>query len=325
MIDPIIFSIKLFGLTLTLRWYGVLVMLGALVGTWIAEKEVNRRGENGEKVWDLMVWVLPAGIVGARLWYVLNTTLGGSRYYLDDPLKIINIPEGGLHFFGGLVFGAIALLLYLNRNKLDVWLFLDAIAPAALIGQAVARPANFINQELYGPPTQLPWGISIDAGHRLPQYSDMNRYPVESTQFHPTFAYEMIWNFLAALLLIWYARQFPQRMKPGAVFGGWLVLAGLGRFIIEFFRPDQPLIPGTAISYSSLISILMAIAGTLLLLIRYGILRIPQADAWEEQYEISKGGVETRTKADGASDNKSPGNRRKSAVKPAAKKAASKK
>src|SRR4030065_1356489 len=148
MIDPIIFSIKLFGLTLTLRWYGVLVMLGALVGTWIAEKEVNRRGENGERIWDLMLWVLPAGIVGARLWYIFNTTLGGSRYYLDDPLKIINIPEGGLHFFGGLVFGAIALLLYLNRNKLDVWLFLDAIAPAALIGQAVARPANFINQEL---------------------------------------------------------------------------------------------------------------------------------------------------------------------------------
>ncbi len=325
MIDPIIFSIKLFGLTLTLRWYGVLVMLGALVGTWIAEKEVNRRGENGEKVWDLMVWVLPAGIVGARLWYVLNTTLGGSRYYLDDPLKIINIPEGGLHFFGGLVFGAVALLLYLNRNKLDAWLFLDAIAPAALIGQAVARPANFINQELYGPPTQLPWGISIDAGHRLPQYSDLNRYPVESTQFHPTFAYEMIWNFLAAMLLIWYARQFPQRMKPGAVFGGWLVLAGLGRFIIEFFRPDQPLIPGTAISYSALVSILMAFAGTFLLLIRYGKLKIAQSDLWEEHYKISKVAGDSRTKPVSASENKSPGNRRKPTVNPAAKKAASKK
>jgi phosphatidylglycerol:prolipoprotein diacylglycerol transferase len=256
---------------------------------------------------------------------VLNTTLGGSRYYLDDPLKIINIPEGGLHFFGGLVFGAIALLLYLNRNKLDVWLFLDAIAPAALIGQAVARPANFINQELYGPPTQLPWGISIDAAHRLSQYSDLNRYPVDATQFHPTFAYEMIWNFLAALFLIWYARQFPRRMKPGAVFGGWLVLAGLGRFVIEFFRPDQPLIPGTAISYSSAVSILMAIAGTLLLLIRYGILKLGPADGWEEKYIISKAVGESQTGSDGDSDKKSPGNRRKTSLTSPAKRALSKK
>jgi phosphatidylglycerol:prolipoprotein diacylglycerol transferase len=208
---------------------------------------------------------------------------------------------------------------------LDVWLFLDAIAPAVLIGQAVARPANFINQELYGPPTQLPWGISIDAAHRLAQYSDLGRYPVDTAQFHPTFAYEMIWNFLTALFLIWYSRQFPKRMKPGVVFGGWLVLAGFGRFIIEFFRPDQPLIPGTAISYSSFVAILMAIAGTLLLLIRYGKLKIAQAGGWEEQYKISKLSSELRTKTDSASNKKSLETRRKSALNPPAHKGASKK
>ncbi len=287
MIDPVIFSFHLFGLTLTLRWYGVLVMLGTLAGTWIAEREVSRRGENGERVWDLMVWTLPIGIIGARLWYVMNATLGGSRYYLDNPLKILNIPEGGLHFFGGLLFGAITLLVYLYRKKMDVWLFLDAVAPAALIGQAIARPANFINQELYGPPTQLPWGIPIESDHRLAQYADLSRYPVETTRFHPTFAYEMVWNFLAALFLLWYARQFPQRMKPGTVFGGWLVLAGVGRVIIEFFRPDQPLIPGTSISYSALVAALMAIAGVILLLIRYGRLKVAFGEGWEDDYGIS--------------------------------------
>jgi len=288
MIDPVIFSFKLFGLTLTLRWYGVLVMLGALVGTWFAEKEVSRRGEKGENIWDAMVWTLPAGIIGARLWYVFNATLGGSRYYLDNPLRIINIPEGGLHFFGGLLFGAIALLIFLNRKKMDAWLFLDAIAPAALVGQAVARPANFINQELYGQPTQLLWGIPIEAAHRLPQYSDLNLFPVETTRFHPTFAYEMIWNLLAAFFLLWYARRYPQRMKPGAVFAGWLVLAGVGRFIIEFFRPDQPLIPGTQFSYSALVAILMALAGVILLLVRYGLLKVSFAERWEEQYSIAR-------------------------------------
>jgi len=289
MIDPIIFSFKLFGgITLTLRWYGVLVMLGAVVGAWMAEKEINRRGENGESIWDALVWVLPVGIIGARLWYVANSILGGSTYYVDKPAAIINIPEGGLHFFGGLLFGAIALLIFLRAKKMDIWLFLDAIGPVTLIGQAIARPANFINQELYGQPTQLPWGIQIDAMHRIAPYADLNQYPVETTRFHPTFAYEMILNLLVALFLIWYSRQYQERMKPGSVFGAWLVFAGLARAFIELFRPDQPLVPGTSISYTAAVSLLMAVAGVLFLLVRYGILKFAFAENWEDEYQVVK-------------------------------------
>lgn len=289
MINPIIFSFKLFSLTLTLRWYGVLVMFGAVVGAWLAEKEISRRGEKGESIWDAMVWVLPAGIIGARLWYVLNATLGGNPYYADNPSQIMNIPQGGLHFFGGLLFGGITLLVYLRQQKMDPWLFLDSIAPAALIGQAVARPANFINQELYGPPTNLPWGISIQAEHRLAQYSDLNLFPVATTRFHPTFAYEMILNILAGLFLLWYVRQYKERMKPGAVFGAWLVLAGVIRAFIELFRPDQPLIPGMAVvTYSMAFSLLMALAGALMLLVRYGKLHFAFAENWEEEYQTSQ-------------------------------------
>jgi len=285
--DPVIFSIKLFGgVTLTLRWYGVLVMLGAVVGAWLAEKEIRRRGENGEVIWDALVWVLPLGIIGARLWYVMNSILGGSRYYIEDPVRIFYIAEGGLHFFGGLLFGAAALLIYLRRKQLDIWLFLDAIAPVTLIGQAIARPANFINQELYGQPTQLPWGIKIDAAHRLPQYADLRLFPIETTRFHPTFAYEMVWNFLAALLLIWVARQYAQRLKPGAIFGGWLVLSGLGRVIVEFFRPDQPRIAGTQVTYSALVAALMAVAGVIFLLLRFGKLKVAFAEGWAQEYRV---------------------------------------
>jgi phosphatidylglycerol:prolipoprotein diacylglycerol transferase len=219
---------------------------------------------------------------------VVNATLGGSAYYKENPAQIMNIPQGGLHFFGGLLFGAIALLIYLRQQKKDIWLFLDAIAPAALIGQALARPANYINQELYGQPTNLPWGISIQADHRLAQYADLSQFPVATTRFHPTFAYEMALNILAGLFLLWYARQYKERMKPGAVFGAWLVSAGLIRTFIEFFRPDQPLIPGTAVTYSMVVALLMALAGVVMLLVRYGKLQLTFAENWEGEYQVSQ-------------------------------------
>jgi phosphatidylglycerol---prolipoprotein diacylglyceryl transferase len=286
MIDPIIFSFKLFNWEIVLRWYGVLVMFGAVVGAWLAEREIRRRGENGEAIWDAMVWVLPLGIIGARVWYVVNDILGGHTYYIDNPVKIFYIWEGGLHFFGGLLFGAVALYFFLKQNGMDIWLFLDAIVPAVFIGQALARPANFINQELYGQPTKLPWGIPIDAGHRLAQYADLSRYPVETTRFHPTFAYEMILNILLALLLIWISRQYVDKMKPGAIFSGWLVFAGLARAFIEFFRPDQPRIGDSFVTYTMLVSLLMAVAGVVMLLVRYGKLQLAFAEGWEEEYQI---------------------------------------
>jgi phosphatidylglycerol:prolipoprotein diacylglycerol transferase len=294
MINPVIFSFKLFNLEIVLRWYGVLVMFGAVVGAWIAERGIRRRGENGEVIWDAMIWVLPAAIIGARLWYVMNDILGGRPYYLNSPLKILYVWEGGLHFFGGLLFGAVALYFFLKQNGLDMWLFLDAIAPAIFIGQALARPANYINQELYGQPTKLLWGIPIDAGHRLAQYADLSKFPVETTRFHPTFAYEMILNILLALLLLWISRQYEEKMKPGAIFSAWLVFAGLGRAFIELFRPDQPRIGDSIVTYTMLVSLLMAVAGVILLLVRYGKLKPAFAEGWEDEYHIKP--VEKKTR-----------------------------
>ena len=287
MIDPVIFSVQIFGLNLTLRWYGVIVMIGVIAGSLIVERELKNRGEKGDRIWDALIYVLPAGIIGARLWYVLNAILGGNRSYLDDPASILRVWEGGLHIFGGFLLGAAALLYYLRQNNLDPWLFLDAAGPAALVGQGIGRLANFINQELYGPPTTLPWGIPISAEHRLPQYQDLSLFPVESTRFHPTFAYEMLWNFASAGLLLWLSRRYKEDLKPGTIFAGWLTLAGIGRVIIEFFRPDQPKIAGLGISYTSLFAALMAIAGIILLMARYKALNLKFAENWEEEYQSS--------------------------------------
>jgi phosphatidylglycerol:prolipoprotein diacylglycerol transferase len=261
-------------------------MIGVIVGALIVERGLKDRGEKSDRIWDALIWVLPAGIIGARLWYVFNAVLGGNRSYLDNPASIIRVWEGGLHIFGGFLFGAIALLVYLRYNKLDPWLFLDVAGPAVLIGQGIGRLANFINQELYGPPTTLPWGIPISAEHRLSQYQDLGLFPVETTRFHPTFAYEMLWNFASAGLLIWLWRRHKEDLKPGALFAGWLILAGIGRVIIEFFRPDQPKIEGLGISYSSIFAALMAIAGVILLMIRYNVINPKFAENWEEDYQV---------------------------------------
>ena len=287
MINPVIYTFYIFGREFPLRWYGVIVMIGVIAASLVIERELNRRGERGDRIWDILVWVLPAGIVGARLWYVANATLGGNRYYIENPIQIINIPQGGLHIFGGFLFGAAVLLTYLRQNKRDPWIYLDAAGPAILIGQAIGRIANFINQELYGPPTTLPWGIPISAEHRLPLYP-VDLYPVATTRFHPTFAYEIIWNLCAAGLLLWISRRYKDRVKPGTIFAGWLVLAGVGRFLIEFFRPDQPKIADLGFSYSALVSLLMAVIGTIMLLARYNKIHLKIADHWEEQYRTDE-------------------------------------
>ncbi|MBN1581757.1 MAG: prolipoprotein diacylglyceryl transferase, partial [Anaerolineae bacterium] len=193
MIDPIIFTIRLGSFEFALRWYSVLVILGIIVGEWIAEREMRRRGENPEHLWEALVWGLPAGIVGSRLWYVANDILGGGTRYLTNPASILATWEGGLHFYGGILFAAVAFFLYARRHKLDMRLILDACAPSLLIGQGVARLGNLINQELYGQPTTLPWGIPIAPMHRIPPWNDLTRFPEATTRFHPTFAYEMLW------------------------------------------------------------------------------------------------------------------------------------
>ncbi len=275
MIDPILYTIKIGDFLLPIRWYGILVMLGVLAATWVTDREVRRRGRNPEFIYDALMWVLPAGIIGARLWYVLNDIAGGNPRFLEQPWRIINLPEGGLHIYGAILLGGLTAYLFARRKGIDIWLLLDSAAPAMLIGQAVARPANFINQELYGPPTGLPWGIPISGEHRLPPWDDLLQFPVETTRFHPTFAYEMVWNLLSAALLLWIGRRFEKQLKPGMLFAGWLVLAGLGRALIESFRPDQPLIPGTGVSYSRLVSALMALAGLVWVLASSGKIKLP--------------------------------------------------
>ena len=286
MIDPVIFSFDLLGITITLRWYGVLAMIGLLVGAYITDREIKRRRGDPEKFWDALVWLAVAGVVGARLWYVINDIAGGGRFYIENPIHILFVNEGGLHIFGAVVLGFITAYFLFRKSGLNFLLFLDSVAPAMLVGQAIGRIANFINQELYSPPTDLPWGIPISPSHRIPPWNDLSLYPEETTRFHPTFAYEMIWNLVGVSLILWLGRRFAKQLKPGVMFGAWLAWAGLGRFWVEFFRPDQPRIPGTGTSYSQVIYGLLAVAGVLYVAARYGKIKLPFVSQEPKKYKV---------------------------------------
>ncbi|MCB0193250.1 MAG: prolipoprotein diacylglyceryl transferase [Anaerolineae bacterium] len=276
MIDPIIFSIDLGFTQLTVRWYGVLIVAGVLIAATYASWYVKRKNEDPNIVWDLLIWLLISGIIGARLWYVIADIIGGGTRYLEDPIRILFINEGGLNILGGVMVGAIVTWYYTKRNNIDFWLIADAIGPAYLIGQAIGRWGNFINQELYGPPTTLPWGIPIDAEHRLPPWNDLATYPVETTRFHPTFAYEMIWNLVLAGILIYLIVKHGDKLRTGVIAGLSLIAAGVGRTWIElYFRPDQPRFFGTPVSTSLIISVIFALLGLFIVLVKAGKISVP--------------------------------------------------
>jgi phosphatidylglycerol:prolipoprotein diacylglycerol transferase len=286
LIDPVLVAFEIFGLSISIHWYGVIIGVSVIIGSLIAEREIVKRGGKEGYVWDLLIWVVPAGIIGARLGYVLNDIAGGTTYFLDDPVRIFKIWEGGLHIYGAIALGLVMVFYYTRRNPFDRWLLLDAVAPTLLIAQAFGRLANFINQELYGPPTDLAWGVKIAAEKRLAPWDDLAAFPVETTTFHPTFFYEMIWNLLAAGLIIWLVRKFGERLKPGTAFYLWMLLEGIGRFWLEYFRPDQPVLPGSAISYSRIVATILAVFGALLLLVRYEKIRLPFLSPGPEKYGL---------------------------------------
>jgi phosphatidylglycerol:prolipoprotein diacylglycerol transferase len=264
------------GNTFAIYWYGILASVGIFVGALYASRHVRMEGGDPDLVWDALLWVLIAGLVGGRLWYVAAEVIGGSTAYsLSDPLGIINPRGGGMNIFGGAFGGLIALLIYSRARKVDGWLVADAGLLGLLLGQGIGRFGNLINQELYGPPTNSDWfGMLIGPEQRLPQFRDL---PPE-TRFHPTMLYEAFWLFLTFAILFYIFWRYQPRIVHGILSGTYLVMAGFGRFIIEAWRPDQPTITlsgGTEVSISRLLSMLYVLIGIIILLDRTGNLKIP--------------------------------------------------
>jgi phosphatidylglycerol:prolipoprotein diacylglycerol transferase len=231
----------------TIHYYGILIMMGALAAAWLADREAKRRGENPEMVWDALPWVLVAGIVGARLWHILTPPASmvaqgfTTSYYLTHPLDAIAVWNGGVGIPGAIMGGLLALWIYTRRRGLNLGTWVDIVAPGLALAQAIGRWGNFVNQELYGAPTDLPWAIFIDPQHRLPGYQDQAYY-------HPLFLYESLINLANMAFLLWLGRRFSDRLKPGDIFLSYLFIYSIARFFLEFLRLDPSPVGGLNIN-----------------------------------------------------------------------------
>jgi phosphatidylglycerol:prolipoprotein diacylglycerol transferase len=233
--DPTLID-HLFGLSfLTVRWYGVLIIGGAMLGASLAARRARAQGIADEHIWNQLLLGLLLGIIGARLYYV---AFEWGRYASRPLLEILNPQGGGLAIHGAIVGALLAVLIYTRRHRLPLLTWLDICVPTLLIGQAIGRWGNFFNQEAYGRPTTLPWGLDIAPEHRIPPYDNLQQYP-PSTRFHPTFLYESLWDGGALLLILWIERRFRGWLKPGDSALLYGVLYSTGRFFTEGLRTDS--------------------------------------------------------------------------------------
>jgi phosphatidylglycerol:prolipoprotein diacylglycerol transferase len=216
------------GLSVSIRWYGVLIASSMALGLWLAAREATRRDESPDDLLKAAEIALIGGLVGARLYYVLFNL----DYYQTQPWwRIFAVWEGGLAIHGGIIAGLLTGGAYVWAKGLPLLTYLDIVAPSMLLAQAIGRWGNFFNEEAFGRPTELPWKLYISEARRPPAF-------VDHQFFHPTFLYESLWNGAAFLLLYFVLRRRFER-APGALFLAYLGLYSIGRFWVEGLRTDS--------------------------------------------------------------------------------------
>ncbi|HMJ81084.1 MAG TPA: prolipoprotein diacylglyceryl transferase, partial [Candidatus Dormibacteraeota bacterium] len=217
--DVVVIPFPIFG-QFALPWYGVGYAIAIALGVWLTARLAQRRGLDVRHVGDALLWVLVGGVVGARLYHVIDQW----ALYKDDLLRIVLPPYSGLALYGGVLGGMVGAWLYTRHAHQPFLRWVDTVIPALFFGQAIARWGNFFNQELYGPPTNLPWGIVIDCAHRVPAYS-CDLYP-PGTAFHPLFFYESALSFMGGIVALVLITRFAARLRDGDLLAFWLIWYG---------------------------------------------------------------------------------------------------
>ena len=215
---------------LPLRGYALCIVLGIVVAVWIGEKRWTNRGGRPGEVIDVAVYAVIFGIIGARLYHVLTDwELYFGSGSPNQPIDALKIWNGGLGIWGGIALGAVGVWVACRTKGIRVLPMLDILAPGVLVAQAIGRWGNWFNQELYGRPTDLPWGLEIDLAHRVPGYENYATY-------HPTFLYECLWNLAAFTLLIWLGSKY--KIGYGRMMALYVMAYTAGRGWIESMRID---------------------------------------------------------------------------------------
>ncbi len=209
-----------------LHAYGVMLLLGILGAVWLTGRRWTRRGGDWDLVFRVAMWGVAGGVIGARLYHVVT-----SWSEVPDPKwqGVFEIWRGGLGIWGGILGGVLAGAIVVHRSGNSIYRFMDAVAPGLLLAQAIGRWGNYFNQELFGKPTDLPWGLAIDVQNRPQQY-------ISSTTFHPMFLYESLWCLLGVGVLLLVDRRF--RIRPPGLFALYVAWYTAFRTYEETLRID---------------------------------------------------------------------------------------
>ncbi|MDI9473136.1 MAG: prolipoprotein diacylglyceryl transferase [Tissierellia bacterium] len=214
--NPVAF--RIFGLEI--RWYGLLMATGMLLASLLLLHFAKKKGYSEDSIYDLILVIIPSGIVGARLYYVVFNW----GYYSQNLWRIVNLREGGLAIHGGVIAGVISGYIYCKSKNMDFFDVADMVAPGLVLAQAIGRWGNFANSEAHGGPTDLPWAIEVGG-----------------EMVHPTFLYESIWNILIFFFLMW---RYRNKEFNGELFLLYGILYSVGRYFIEGLRTDSLMIGG---------------------------------------------------------------------------------
>lgn len=242
---------QLFGV-LSVRWYAVCILGGAILAAWFGARRVAARGYDPEHAWNLLALGLITGIACARIWYVsfewprfLEHRASYASTWRWIVFDVMNPATGGIAIQGAIVGAVLGALIYTRWTGLDFLRWIDFGAPCVAIGQAIGRWGNFFNQEAYGRPMAVPqpWGLRIAEEFRVKEFP-ASQYPVESTRFHPTFLYESLWNVLVLFSLLAIERRFRGWLRKGDIFLLYGIIYSIGRFLIEGLRTDSLCLSG---------------------------------------------------------------------------------
>jgi phosphatidylglycerol:prolipoprotein diacylglycerol transferase len=256
--DPVAIQIGPF----PIYWYGIGYAVGLALVYLLLVRLAKRAGEDDDIAGNGMIIVAIAALIGGRLYHVIDQW----QRYQDDLLSIVLPPYTGLGVYGGIITGTVAAFLYARYKGAPFLRWADIVAPALFVMQAVARWGNFFNQELYGTPTDLPWGIPIDCAHRIAAYP-CSEFPEATTAFHPLFLYESISGIVGALVLIWMGYHLRHRLRPGDLLFTFFIWYGTVRFLLEPLRQENWTFNG--IPTASLVSLAFIAVGVAALLWRH--------------------------------------------------------
>ena len=225
--------------SIPIRAYALCIIVGILVALWITQRRYSAMGGNSDTVWDAAIVIIPAGIVGGRLYHVITDY---DKYFCADcnPVDALKITNGGLGIWGAVALGAVAVWVMFRIKGIPLGPFADAVAPGLVLAQGIGRLGNWFNQELYGAETTVPWALDIfyrvdEAGRNAPVSGHSTGEVIASV--HPTFLYELIWNVLVCLFLLWAHKAW--KLGHGRVFALYVAGYTLGRFFIENMRADD--------------------------------------------------------------------------------------